>query len=339
MKSDEIVAQIAKLIGSADALAPAGAEKQSVRELWDRYVRVLPDERWVRSVKSMMVRPIAHFGDMDVSQLKPFHWSDFRDRDDVKAELSSTTRNLILRRMRALFNWALDDGRLAANPFQRVKPERARPKRETEFSEFDEARFLKTAPLKMAVFFTIAIDSGMRHDEIRLLRWDQIDMRAGTVALSWSQTKSKRSGTAYLTTRAIKALRMMPRVLGSPHVFANPATRKPYSYACFHKTFRAIIAELDIKAAPGDGRPHAHDARHSLASRLSRRGAPLPAIQGILRHAHLATTARYIHTRPDEIAAAHALLEQVRKEPRRGPQRSTMMASTAPISLGSKGAL
>ena len=59
----------------------------------------------------------------------------------------------------------------------------------------------------------------------------------------------------------------------------------------------------------------------------------------ILRHAHLATTARYIHTRPDEIAAAHALLEQVRKEPRRGPKRSTMMASTAPISLGSKGAL
>jgi len=66
-------------------------------------------------------------------------------------------------------------------------------------------------------------------------------------------------------------------------------------------------------------RVHAHDTRHSVASRLNRQGARLTDIQGVLRHANLATTATYIHTRAEEIAAAAALLE---KKPRRGPHRA-----------------
>lgn len=295
--------------------------------LWDRYRRTFPkNETWPRTAVSIMLRPLETFGAMRIVDLKAMHWSDFRDRDDVQ-KLAPSTRNQILTRITAMMNWALTDGRIASNPFERAKPERSRPKRETEFSLEDEERFLQAASLRLSVFFMIAIDSGMRHKEIRLLRWDQIDVKARTVQVSWAETKGKRSGTAYLTPRSIAALKLLPRVEGSPYVFARKPDGNPFSYATFYLEFRRISKKLGLKAAPGDVRPRVHDCRHSLASRLSRRGAPLPAIQAILRHAQPTTTSLYIHTRPEDIVAAHALLDDCRASPRHGPQRAAPRAN------------
>lgn len=295
----------------------------TVSELWDRYVRTFPDgEAWPRSVQSMMRKVLAHFGPMKVADLQPYHWTDFRDSEPIKHGLSVTTRNLQYRRTRAMMAWAVADGRILADPFEHVKAEPPRPKRETEFSEIDEERIVEHAPEKLRVLFVVAMASGMRHTEIRLLRWDQIDFKARTISLSWAENKGKRSATAYLTNEAVKALRSMPRVDGSPYVFTNPKTKEPFTYACFYRMFRKVTEGLAIKCAPGDGRVHAHDTRHTVASRLSRRGAPLPSIQRILRHKNLATTERYIHTTPNDIAAAHALLEQCRSSPRHGPKRA-----------------
>jgi len=292
-------------------------------ELWERYQQTFPaTENWPRTARSLMIRPLEHFGAMCVVDLKPMHWSDFRDSKAVREKLAPSSRNQILARIKAMMNWAVADGRIHASPFKVVKPEKARPKRETEFSEFDEERILNAAPLRMSVFFMVAIDSGMRHSEIRLLRWDQVNVEAKTISLSWAETKGKRSGTAYLRDRSVAALKLLPRVEGSPYVFARPSDGQPYSYAAFYLTFRKLSEKLRLRAAPGDLRPRVHDCRHSLASRLSRNGAPLPAIQRILRHANVSTTERYIHTRPEDIAAAHALLDQCRSGPRKGPHRA-----------------
>jgi integrase len=316
----------------------------AVRALWDRYVATLPSEqRWVSNLKSLMRvvfdRPLVDgkpgtLGDVQVIELRQSHWSDYKSGPGH--HLNPTTRNLQLARVKSMLKWGIEDGLIYDSPFLRVKTEPARAKRETEISEDDETRILADAPLHIGVMVRVAMGSGMRHDEIRLLRWEQVDLEAKTVSLLWDENKSRRAATVNLTDDAVAALRLMTKVAGNPYVF--PSDRRPgqpLSYTFFWRRFRATVDGLGVKAAPGDGRVHAHDMRHSVASRLNRRGAKLTDIQGVLRHANLATTAGYIHVRAEEIAAAAALLEQ----PRKGPQRATRSAAPTRVSKvgGAKG--
>jgi integrase len=288
----------------------------STRELWERYSASLPvDQAWVRSVRSMMVRVLDALGDVQVIALRPSHWTDYRNGPG--RSLSPTTRNLQLRRTKAMLHWAIDDGRIYDSPFRRVKQEKARGKRETEISEEDEARVTDAVPLAVSVLFQVTTGSGMRIGEVRMLRWDQIDLELRIASLAWDESKGRVAATINLTQAAVDALKLMPRG-PSPYVFASPRTNKPLTYAYFWQHLRGAFDDLGLKAAPGDGRVHPHDTRHSVASRLNRRGAKLTDIQGVLRHANLAQTALYIHTRADEIAAAAALLER----PRKGPHRA-----------------
>lgn len=299
-------AQIERLV--ADRQTKTESE-MTLRELWDRYVLTLPAELWVRSTKSTMIRLMNRLGDKRASTVRPADWADYRDDPSIRGHYSVTTRNIQLKRLRAMLNWAVSEGRLEVNYLRNVKLERTRPKRETEITEADEERLFELASPFFRAFYLMGVDSALRFSEIRNLRWDAVDFASGTIALSWTGAKSKRSSTAYLTARSKAALEAIrDRVAGSPFVFANPKTGRPYSQATIWYEWRDLRNAAGLKAAPGDGTVHFHDSRHTICSRLVRKGATLPAVQGLMRHTNLTTTALYINMNERLIAGAHALL-------------------------------
>lgn len=306
-----------------------------VRDLWRLYFASLPpDQEWVRCVGSMMIRVMTAkvdgdvcLGDVQVMALRPSHWTTYRNGPGQS--LSPTTRNLQLTRLKAMVSWAVTDGLIYDSPIRRMKREKARGHRRTEISEDDDERVADKLPLAVSVLFQVQMGTGMRIGEVRQLRWDQIDLEAKTIFLAWDESKGRKAETISLTQAAADALRLMPRVPGSPYVFVSDRTGRPLTYTHFWSFLRGAFDDLGLKAAPGDGRVHPHDTRHSVASRLNRRGAKLTDIQGILRHTNLAQTAQYIHTRAEEIAAAAALLELPRKGPRRAPARAATDAAPA----------
>lgn len=224
-----------------------------------------------------------------------------------------------MKRLRTFFGWAVRTGRLAANPWAGVKPERGAPKRETEVSHRGEAAVLERFDATMQAFTLVAVDSAMRRDEIRLLEWTDIDRQARTITIPAARTKTRRARIGRLTSRALDALLAVPVLDGCPWVFANPATRKPFHSATITARWRRTADAAGLKPATGDRSVRLHDLRHTAITRLHRLGAPVGAIQKIAGHASLTTTARYISVTDKDVEEAHRLLEHAT---RRGPQRA-----------------
>lgn len=305
------------------------ASAATVNELWERYLETLPREQWVASVRSGMKRLMARIGEKRAAQLKPADVEDYRDSPETREHYSPGSIRLQIVRLKSMLTWAVDTGRLARHPMPRVKPPKAPPKRETEISAEDEAAALECMREPMAAIFLVAIDAMMRRDEIRLMEWTDIDWDARKIRIPASRTKTKRERTGRITTRAAEALRKIEPVDGCPWVFTNPATKQPYSRTGIWKWWRAARHNAELKPAPGDGSVHLHDARGTGISRLVRLGASMPAIQVIVGHASLTTTARYVRVQGKDVDDAHALLEAhlALAGERKGPQRARVTSN------------
>lgn len=303
------------------------ALEQTIAELWQRHFDGLPDVNWKRSVRSMMKRFLAACGSIKLRDFGPLDWERWRDSEETRASLGPTSRNICLTRLRIMASWAIDTGQLVEDPLQRVKPERGPAKRTTEVSEEDEKSIADDLHPVMRAMYLTAVDSMMRREETRLLRWDEINFADRTVSLAASRTKSRCARTAYLTTRASALLKALPRIPGCPYVFANPETKRPYSKTHVWYRFRKAADENGVEPAPGDGSVRWHDGtRRTGACRLVRLGASLPAVQQIMGHANIQTTLTYVSARRSDVIAAHALLD---KATRKGPQRSPSPTAAA----------
>jgi integrase/recombinase XerD len=254
---------------------------------------------------------------MRVDTLQPQHWTDWRDWMREHLSIGVTYRNLILARWQAFLNWAAAEKRIKENPMATVKREPKQPRRETTITEVDLQRILNAneSPVFRA-HLLIAGDTGMRTNEARQLKWDQIDMVTGRVRLSWTTTKTKKSRTVRMLPRDLLALREVPRYEHSNYVFARSTRDAPYSQARFWSWFREAADAAGVKCAPGDGRIHFHDAtRHTFASKALRAGVGLDQLRKLMGHSSIQTTGIYAHTNDDDLEDAHRLLSEAARKP------------------------
>lgn len=91
-------------------------------------------------------------------------------------------------------------------------------------------------------------------------------------------------------------------------------------------TQRASYAIVAAAAWRAGVRAHPHAFRRAIATALVRRGVPVTALQALLGHASVATTARYLAVERDELHRTVALLERPLLE------RPSSMASSLPAS-------
>lgn len=292
------------------------ASPTTLGELWEKYLATLPDEQWVKAVKSNMKRPIAALANERVVTLKPLHWEAYRDAPETKARYSVTSRNLQIRRLKTMLNWAVDSGWISKNPLQRARVEKGKPKRQTEISFTDEKSMLGSMDATMRAMMLVAADSGMRNNEIRLLEWTDIDWTTRKITIPPVRTKNRNGRIGRITTRAADALMAISPIPDCPWVFANPKTKRPWSKNNLWQRWTGTVAEAEVKPAAGDDSVRFHDLRRTHARRLSRLGAPIAAIQKTLDHSSLATTALYVEANAQDVDDAHALLEAaIRKGP------------------------
>ena len=157
------------------------------------------DEEHV-STRRLQIRRIAR--DADWKTVRDITTESFVNWRAKVKNLAPRTLNNYLADMRAFLNWLVRTGNLPENPLtgvQKVKAhQKARPRRAITDEEI--AGFLAVAPPDRRMVYLIALHTGLRRDEIRLLEWQDVflDVPSPFIKLRAVTTKNRKGDTVVI---------------------------------------------------------------------------------------------------------------------------------------------
>lgn len=230
-------------------------------------------------------------------------WRTWRSTTRVKGSsgpAGAKSRNQDLRMLRAALQWAVDTGRIPANPLAELKLKREKERERPPLRALTDAE--ETAVLSALdpgdpfhSLIVVSLDTGARRAELLTLDWTEATGDAITVLDG--KAKSGKRRTLPLTPRAKSALEAMQALGdGSGRVWRmSPA-----------EVFRRWTAVCE--AAGIVNRPRWHDLRATFATRLHRAGVPMNAVMALLGHSSLSITEKYLRLDNNDLTGAIATL-------------------------------
>jgi integrase len=200
-----------------------------------------------------------------------------------------------LKLLKAVYNRAIRAGRLTYNPVAAVKLYQEHNARNRCLSPEEEGRLFAALPPRLRPFVVLALNTGMRRGELQALRWEDVDLAAGTLRIR--RDKAGEGRWAVLNSDAREALVSVKReqkVLGT-YVFCSPEGKALHN---FERDWNPALKAAKIP----DFR--FHDCRHTFASRLAMLGTDLYTVQRAGGWKPQVMVQRYAHLSPDHIKAA-----------------------------------
>ena len=143
----------------------------------------------------------------------------------------------------------------------------------------------------------VAIETGLRRDELFGLTWKQVDLLRGLINTG-TNTKSGRSRMVPLPARTAQILKHLPHALDSNFVFINPDTGTRYLQ--LNRGLKAAMRRAKISDLCW------HDLRRTAGCRwLQRDGRSMEEVSILLGHSSVAVTeARYAFLDAEAVARA-----------------------------------
>jgi len=215
------------------------------------------------------------------------------------------TVNREVKFLKRVFNVAVADGLVAANPTNRVKLYRENNERVRFLTADEETKLREAMKPEDWPLVAFAIHTGMRQGEQFELRWSWVDFTTGMLTIPRSKSGKLRRVPMNDTVRAL--LRELPSRGRSELVFpSKPVEHKhgrhkgktvggksPVDARNFlHRAFLPALKRAKI-----DGMRW-HDLRHTFASRLVMAGVDIRTVQELMGHASITMTQRYAHLSP-----------------------------------------
>jgi integrase len=233
------------------------------------------------------------------------------DEDAIRRR--KATANRVLTVLKAALNHARAEGKALCpdDAWALVKPYRDVDAPKVRYlSDEESLRLVNACPSDFRALVTGASLTGCRYGELAAMRAKDLDAESGTVNIPRSKNGKSRhvvltdEGRSFFARQA--AGKPQAALLFERDATAKQATRTTEAVTCraaWGKSdqFRAIAEAC--KAARITPAISFHILRHTYASRLARRGVPMPVIAAQLGHADTRMTERhYAHLAPSYIA-------------------------------------
>ncbi len=255
------------------------------------------DEASLKNLKS-------HFGEMFLSDIsykeieaykkKRIETVRITKKGEKKPKPATINRELAC--LKTLFNEAIRSDMVAENPVREVKSFQEQ-KKDLRIPKKDELdRLAKNSCSHLKDILVVALNTGMRRDEILNLRWNDVDFIDDFMFIK--ETKSGVPRKVPMNDMVRSTLKKIER--GNDFIFYNPKTntrfkdiKTAFNAACR----RANIVDLTF-----------HDLRHVAATNMVMGGVDLVTVKEILGHASIVTTLRYAHPTPENKRRAENIL-------------------------------
>lgn len=267
------------------------------------YVKIAKEHFGKKPIRSIKPRDIENFRNVRLNTpveievrkpVKEFNQETKRTRTKVLKEKKVKPRKLAsvnreLSTLRRMLNFAVNEGWLMHNPFQRTEniiSSASEKAREKVLTYEEEARLLAEcvgdrAHLKPVL--VCALDTAMRPDEIFKLVWSDVDFRNGIILIRAENTKIETERIVGITSRLREELLALwsssPRDL-SGGVFGVKSVKNSFKTACR----RAEVDNFRFR-----------DCRHTATTRMVNSGMPQAEIMKTTGHSQLRTFLRYVN--------------------------------------------
>lgn len=245
-----------------------------------------------------------HFGGKVLQAIKSAELSSFetsRRQDGVSPSTIRRDLACLSSMFASAMEWEwIEDGGNPVPSYLKRRAKRglreARP-RTRYLNEDEETRLLEHATSEPRKAITLAIDTGLRREELFSLKWGQIDLLRGMITTT-TLTKSGRERKVPLPPRAAQILAQFPRHLDCPFVLVNPETRTRYvqmNKGLKEAARRAKIVDLQW-----------HDLRRTAGCRwLQRDRKSMEEVSILLGHSSVKVTEeRYAFLESEAVAAS-----------------------------------
>ena len=285
----------------------------SFEELAEKYYRLIGSKNrsWRRNRLTLDHLERFFRGKM-ISQIGRAEIDEYKHRREQK--VSGPTINRELAKLSHIFTVAIEWKHANTNPTKGVEKYREHDPVERLLTADEEARLLAAASPQTRAILVIALNTGMRRNEILSLKWKNIT--EATIELERDNTKGgRRRRLVPLNAQALAAVKGIPRT--SEYLF--PSTGKRGHIADIKTSFKGACRRA--RKDPTDPQDQGitglrlHDLRHTFASRLIDAGVDLVTTSRLLGHAHTTTTERYVHKPQDRMREAVEKLAQPERNP------------------------
>jgi integrase len=286
-----------------DAIAWGDKPRRSYAEAEEKFIRehltaIKPKSalRYGVSLKNLAEQ----FGGKMLHQITSSELSAFETKRRTDGVRAGTIRR-DLACLSSLLTSAIDWEWIEANPVPSYLRRRAKrglkeaAGRTRYLTEAEETALLQAATDGPRQAITLAIDTGLRRDELFGLAWPQVDLIRGTITTT-TFTKNGRARKVPCPPRSARILAQIPRYLDSPYVMVNSDTRT--RYVQMNKGLKAAMRRAGIKDLRW------HDLRRTAGCRwLQRDGKTLAEVSLLLGHSSVTVTEqRYAFLEADAVA-------------------------------------
>jgi integrase len=246
-------------------------------------------------------------------KLTDLHRNDVQDyAEELLAEGldPSTVRNLLMP-LRVLYRIAVRRGEVAVNPTHDLELPAVEGTRERVADPIEAQELLQALTESDRPLWATALYAGLRNGELRALRVEDVDLRAGLVRVesSWDDVEGAVDPKSKAGERTIPICEHLRGYL-EPHlegrheglVFGEAAGR-PYKYGRTTRRAYAAWKEAELE------RITLHNARHSFRSYLDYAGISEARCDRYLGHANHSVGRRYTHAFESQFASDAARLD------------------------------
>jgi integrase len=308
-EAQEILDDVKYKIRHSELFETDLGETKSFKEMMERYLKEhVSKKKSQRAYRGYVHNLEAFFDDYNLSEVTPElidRYKEQRLRSGVKP--ATVNRDLAILKNafnRAIYKWNPPWFK-EENPMKRVEMEKENNKRTRWLTYEEEAKLKKVSPQWLWEISLIAMETGLRQNELLSLTWPMVDLKLKTIVVL--ETKNGEPKVVPLSNTALEVLRNRPRSLKTDLVFYTSGHTK-YSGRNVDRALAITLAKAEIKNFKF------HDFRHTCATRLVQAGEDLYKVQKYLGHLSGETTKRYAHHSVESLRGVAESLDRSRQD-------------------------